>query len=67
MNRLALLPQVHRVQSVDHRCEQALIRSGQTDRVDPIDDVSIGRHTRAAAFKEDFQDTVQAHRQVEVT
>jgi hypothetical protein len=61
MNRFALLPQVHGAQSVDYRCEQALISSGQTDRVDPIDDVAIGLHTRATVFKEDAQDTVQAH------
>jgi hypothetical protein len=66
LNRFGLLPQVHGAQSVDHRCEQALISSRQTGRVDPIDDVAIGFHTRAAALKEDFQETVQAHLQVEV-
>jgi hypothetical protein len=58
MNRFALLPQVHGAQSVDYRCEQALISSGQAGRVDPIDDVAIGLHTRATALKEDFQETV---------
>jgi len=60
-NRLALIPQVHRAQPVDHRRQQALIRNGQTGGVHPIDDLGVRLHPRTAPRKEDVQKTVQAH------
>src|SRR5215831_7982711 len=61
VNRFALLSQVHGAKPVDHRRQQALIRSGQAGSVNPIDHLGVRHHPSAATLKEDVQDTVQTH------
>ena len=61
LNRFALIPQVHRTQPCDDLHQQAVIRPRSAGGVDPIDDLGVCHHTSAAALKEDFQETIQAH------